>query len=308
MVEEDAGAVAPEEESGELKSYLEAARVAVTVQDIARDLVVEGAKLLVVADKIESEVIENGGRMAFPTNISINEEAAHYTPCLNDEKAFGAGDVVKVDFGVHVDGFIIDQAFTVDLSGENGKLVEASEKALQEALAVMKAGVNVSAVGKAIASVIEAAGFKPIENLSGHKLENYLLHAGEEIPNVERGDYVLKEGDVFAVEPFATTGRGKVIDGSYTEIYSLVNPKPVRMPNTRKLLAFIAEEYKFLPFASRWLVQAISSEPSMKLALADLKRSEVLRSYPVLKEINDGMVSQAETTVMVEKDSVKVLV
>jgi methionyl aminopeptidase len=213
---------------------------------------------------------------------------------------------VKIDFGVHYEGFINDAAFTVDLSGEHSALVEASELALENALAKIKSGVRVSEIGKEIQETIAGKGFKPIENLCGHSLDEFVLHAGEEIPNTPRGSYTLKEGDVFAVEPFATNGGGRVTDGSYCEIYSLVNPRNVRLPQTRKILEFVTEEYHLLPFAKRWLVKKFS-EATAGLAITDLVRQGILHEYYVLKEINGGLVSQAETTVLIEKDSVKVL-
>ena len=294
-------------EEQELKSYLEAARIASSVRATAEELAVEGAKLLDVAKGIEDEITKAGGGIAFPVNTSINEEAAHYTPKISDERVLKKDDVVKVDFGVHVEGCVIDQAFSVNPSNEHAKLVEASEAALRDALAVMKAGVCVKDIGAAIESAIVSRGFKPIENLCGHSLEPYVIHAGESIPNVPKGDYVLQEGDVFAVEPFATTGAGKVEDGSFCEIYSLANPRNVRLPQSRKVLEFIMEERQTLPFAKRHLLKCLSGEGAIDLALADLSRQEIIHSYPVLKEVNGGIVSQAETTVIVEKDSVKVL-
>ncbi|MFH0922619.1 MAG: type II methionyl aminopeptidase [Candidatus Micrarchaeota archaeon] len=293
----------------EFKNYFEAARVAGSIADVARSLVKPGESLLKVAEAIEKEIVAGGGKPAFPVNLSINDEAAHRTPSLEDKSVFGEKDVVKVDFGVHVEGSIIDTAITIDLSQENAKLVEASEKALENALSVMKAGVSVKTVGAEIEKTIRDAGFKPIENLCGHSLDTYFLHAGEEIPNTGRGSYVLEEGDVFAVEPFATTGGGRVIDSSPpAEIFSMLQPKNVRLPSSRKLIELAMSEYNLLPFAKRWLSKAFVSEPSLNLALSDLVRQNILHPYRILKEINAGLVSQAETTVIVEKDSVKALV
>ena len=291
-----------------VEDYVKAAQIGASVRSVAEDAVKPGAKLLDVAMEVENEIKSNGGEFAFPVNISINEIAAHYTPKEGEETAFTENDVVKLDFGVHVNGFIIDQAFTVDLTGENGKLVEASKQALDDALSVMKAGANIRSVGAAIQKAIEARGFKPIENLCGHSLDEYLLHAGREIPNVAKGGYVLKEGDFFAVEPFATTGAGRVTEKSgESEIYSIVNPKPVRLPQSRSVLEYAMENFQTLPFCKRWLSEALPSKAGVELALRDLYRQEIIRDYPPLVEINKGLVSQAECTVMVEKDSVKVL-
>ncbi len=293
-------------EEAELKNYLEAARVANSVRETAQELVKPGASLLEVARAVESEIRGDGAKPAFPVNISVNDAAAHYTPKTGDPAVFSEKDVVKIDYGVHVNGFIIDAAFTVDLSGENGKLVEAAEAALSDATNTIKAGVNAREIGAVIEKAISSRGFKPIENLCGHSLGEFLLHAGKEIPNVARGDYVLCEGDVFAVEPFATTGAGRVEDGSYCEIYSLINVRNVRLPQSRKVLEWLVDECETLPFAKRWVDEKFS-EATSSLALADLRRQEIVRDYPILKEINKGLVAQAECTLVVEKDSCRVL-
>ncbi|NUN11683.1 M24 family metallopeptidase, partial [Candidatus Micrarchaeota archaeon] len=194
------------EGKGVEKDFLDGQRIAESIHGMVEDLVKPGEKLILVAETIESEIIGAGAKPAFPVNISLNYEAAHRTPVFGEETVFGK-DVVKVDFGVDVNGSLIDTAKTIDLTGENGKLVEAAEQALEDALSVMRAGKNVREIGKTIADSITAKGFKPVENLCGHSIASYSLHDGEELPNTERGNYVLQEGDVFAVEPFASTGR-----------------------------------------------------------------------------------------------------
>ena len=289
------------------ENYAKAGRIAGKVLGFARAEAKVGARLLDLAEKMEAMVKAEGGSVAFPVNLSLNEEAAHRTPATDDLLAIGEKDLLKIDAGVHVDGFIADCALSIDFSGERSKLVEASEKALENALAVMHAGVPVRRVGEEIQKTIAASGFRPIENLCGHSLEQYALHAGQEIPNVARGDYVLREGDVFAVEPFATNGKGTVIEGSFCEIFSIEEPRPVRLPNSRKIVDFALTQCGGLPFAKRWL-EEIVAQPFLNLSLADLVKQGILRPYPVLVEEGRGAVSQKETTVIVERDSVKVLV
>lgn len=288
--------------------YLEAARVASSVREIAEDLVKPGAKLLDVAEKIESEIVRQGAFMGFQACLSLNEAAAHDTPAMNDERVLTESDVVKVDFGVHVEGCIIDQAFTFNASNEHEKLIAASKQALEDALSVMRAGKTTKDVGLAISRAITTAGFTPIENLCGHSLAPWIVHAGVSVPNVPVGDYVFEEGDVFAVEPFATTGAGRVEDGSVTEIYALADDRGARLPQSRKALEWIHQERETLPFAKRHLLPVLGSEASVHLAVRDLVRQGILREYPILNEVNSGMVSQAETTVIVEKDSIRILV
>ena len=288
-----------------------AGAIARKVKDHARTLVKPGMSLLEVAEKLEHSIRHEGkdagveAKPAFPINLSVGNNAAHYTPGADDTAVVGEKDLLKVDIGVRIGGVCSDTAVTLDFSGENGKLVEAAEQALQNALAVMKAGVSTKKIGQEIQQTIEKYGFRPVENLCGHSIEPYVLHAGIEIPNVPFGGYELEEGDVFAVEPFASTGEGHVReDASICEIYSLAEPKPVRMQASRKLIELVAEEYHTLPFAKRWLAEI----PGLQLAINDLGKQGVMHGYPLLKERQGVLVSQAETDVIVEKDSVKVIV
>jgi len=273
--------------------------------DYARGEAKPGVKLLDLAERIELFITDNGGKPAFPVNLGIGNVAAHYTPGAEETAVLGEKDLLKVDLGVHIDGVIVDCALTIDLSCENDKLVEASRKALENALAVMKAGANSRDVGAEIQRTIESHGFKPVENLCGHSLEHWELHAGREIPNVAMGNSVLEEGEVYAVEPFASTGSGRVRESADpAEIYSLMGAKNVRMQASRRVLELVAEEYRALPFAKRWLQEV----PMLQFALNDLEKQGLVHGYGVLRDDANSLVSQAETTVIIEKDGVKVLV
>ncbi len=294
-------------EEDALKKYLEASAIAKKVMKFSRELVKTERRFLAIAEKIEKETANLGGKPAFPVNISTNSLAAHDTPEADDARIVKDSDLVKVDFGVQIEGFIMDTAFSYNPSGEHAKLIEASEMALQNALSVIKAGVNVSGVGAEIQNTIRGYGFEPIENLCGHSLEQYDLHAGTEIPNVPRGGHIFEEGEVFACEPFASTGAGRVNDGDYCQIWSLEphSNMNVRLPKSRELLAKIALDHLTMPFAARWYADF----PMFNLAVRDLTHQGILHSYPVLKEAKrDAQISQAETTFIVEKDGPKILV
>lgn len=294
-----------EEEKEAREKLAKAGRIARLAREKGAQLAKPGTPLLDIAEKVEAFIREQGGVPAFPVNLSANENAAHFTPAADDTAAVGEKDVLKVDVGVHVDGWIADTAITVDLSGQWGPLMEASQMALENALSVMKAGTNTRAIGRQIEQTIRSKGFKPVENLCGHSLEPWVLHAGAEIPNIESGGRILEEGEVFAVEPFATNGSGLVHEATTeAEIYSVGSARPVRLPASRKLLGMVMEEYKLLPFAKRWLQEI----PSLNLAINDLSRQGVLHGYPILKETAGSMVTQAETTVIIEADGVTVLV
>ncbi|MEE6209137.1 type II methionyl aminopeptidase [Salarchaeum sp. III] len=278
------------------EKYQEAGDILADVMAEAAELVEPGATHLEVAEFAESEIRERGAKPAFPVNISVNEEASHASPGADDETEFAEGDVVCLDVGVHVDGHIADAATTVDL-GENRELVEAAEEALDAALDAVEPGVHTGEVGAEVEDVIEAYGFKPIVNLTGHGLEVYDAHTGPNVPNrgVDTG-VELQEGDVLAIEPFATTGNGKVSEGQATEIYEVVDEKSVRNRQARQVLD-AAAAFDGLPFAARWL-----DTPRAEMGLRRLEMNDVIRSYPVLKEQAGELVSQAEHTVIVTED------
>jgi methionyl aminopeptidase len=279
----------------------EAGRIHAEVSETARDMVEEGAPLLELAEVVEEEIRDEGGAPAFPVNISRDEEAAHATPSRGDEETFGE-EMVNVDIGVHVDGWIADAAFTVDLSGRN-EIVEASRDALESALDRVEAGVSTAELGNAIEETIDGYGYNPVYNLTGHGLGEYQQHTSPSVPNrgVDQG-VTLEQGDVIAIEPFATDGGGKVKEGGDEEIYSLQDTDArVRSRRARELVETVSDEYRTLPFAKRWI-----DDDRLDMSLRRLKSTDVVEGYPVLKEDEGYFVSQAEHTVMVEEDGCEI--
>ncbi len=282
-----------------IEKYRRAGTILSEVRTQAVKKVIIGESLLTVAEFIENMIRDKGGEPAFPVNISRNDEAAHSTPSFNDKAIFGK-DMVKLDIGVHIDGYIADTAVTVDLSG-NPKLVEAAEAALDNAIKFIHAGVNTSDIGGVIDDAISSFGFKPIINLTGHGLLQYIQHAPPAIPNKRMPhSIVLEEGDIIAIEPFATNGAGKIHNAGNAEIYHLVSERPVRHPSARALLQEIGK-YKTLPFAKRWLGERVD------FALLQLVKAGVIEPYPILKEIQGGLISQAEHTIIVTGDGCEVI-
>ncbi|KAF5431257.1 methionyl aminopeptidase [Candidatus Methanophagaceae archaeon] len=285
-----------------LENYRRAGVILVEVRKEATGLIKDGGSLLEVAEFVENNIREKGGEPAFPCNISRNEEAAHATPSIDDQTVFGKDDLVKLDIGVHIDGYIADSAVTVDLSGNYDELVKAAEAALDEAIKIMRDGVSTIELGEVIGTTIKERGYKPVVNLSGHGLSRYDSHAPPTIPNVKYEHGVtLHENNVVAMEPFATDGGGKVVESGNAEIFSLIKPKPVRMREAKKLLDEI-KNYQGLPFAKRWLPRE-----RLELALRTVETAGILRDYPMLREEEKGMVSQAEHTVIIKKDGCEVI-
>ena len=255
-----------------------------------------GGSYLDLVESIEVQVEEEGAALAFPLNLSLNEDAAHDTASQGDVRVFTKGDVAKLDLGVQIEGYIADTATTIDL-GNNSLLLEASERALDAAIKAVRPGATAGELGAAIQKEIECRGYRPISNLTGHGLDRYILHRPPTIPNVGvNGGVVLEEGMVFAIEPFATTGSGHVGEKTRKEIYSQVSQKPVRIPAARAILNKVKDRHG-LPFARRWL-----DEKKLDIALSSLVRSQVLHVYPVLSDIPGSLVSQHEHTVIVTSE------
>ncbi|MHB8118486.1 MAG: type II methionyl aminopeptidase [Methanothrix sp.] len=276
-----------------LENYRKAGRILAEVLAEAGPRVVVGASLLDVANFVEDAIRSRGAKPAFPCNISLDRNAAHYTPSPLDASRFGE-NMVKLDVGVHMDGYIADAAITIDLSGHD-KLVEASRVALEAALEIIRPGIDTAQIGKTIEEAITGYGYKPVYNLTGHGLSRYLAHDEPAVPNraMEKGT-VLKDGDVIAIEPFATNGSGRISEALINEIYGFSAFRPVRLPAARALLKEISESYKTLPFARRWL-----KGERAEYALMQLLRSGAVHRYPVLWEVEGALVSQAEHTVVV---------
>jgi methionyl aminopeptidase len=280
-----------------IEKYKKAGQIAAQALEYGCGLIKPGVRVVDVCDKVEAKILELGGQMAFPAQISINDVAAHFCPEQDDPVAFKQGDMAKLDVGVHIDGYIGDTAKTVDL-GDHKELLKASEEALEAALRLVKPGVTLGELGRAIQEVISGKGFSPIKNLSGHGLGHYDIHTYPTVPNFDTGDSsALKEGMVIAIEPFATNGQGAIYESSNPTIFSLIAFRPVRNRMTREVLRDI-QDYQGLPFCTRWLQQK-HSIGKIRFALKELAQLEMLREHPPLPDKAHGMVSQAEHSIIV---------
>lgn len=284
----------------EFEKYVKAGKILKQVQAKARKIIEPEKKLLEIAEELEKEIFSLEGKPAFPVNLSRNHEAAHYTPSIGDEIVLNSTDVLKVDIGVHVDGFIADAAFTLNFSNDFAKMIEASEKALENALSTAELGVEVGKIGKEIEKTIKSYGFNPVQNLSGHGLQKFEAHAVPTIPNI--GQYAnkkLEEGMAIAIEPFATNGKGFVKEETQAEIFSLNKIQMARNPHSRKILEFASKEFKELPFAERWLQKIDLTEFQRKTALRELIQKKCIQTYPILSEEKGKIVTQTESTLAI---------
>ncbi len=280
-----------------LENYKKAREIWLEIKNIAEKIVRPEASYLEICETIEKEIVAKNAKPAFPVNISVNEIAAHYTASIDDKNKIASKDVVKLDFGVMYGNVIYDGAITFDFSKEYEEMIKVAEKAVKEGVKNCKPGKKVWEISEAIASVVEASEFNLVRNLSGHKIEANKLHAGISIPNYRNKiSYELKEGDLIAIEVFLTNGSGWVKDSKPVEIFEFKQRKPVRDAHARKILDLAEKEFSKLPFAKRWLKM---SKSIVDLAINKLVELDALHAFPVLKEISNGIVVQAEQTVYV---------
>ncbi len=281
-----------------LQDYKKAGKIAAESLLFGKKLVKEGVLLKDVTKKTEDFVLKQGAKLAFPVQLSLNNKAAHCYAGNESEEVFKRGDLVKLDVGVHIDGFIGDSALSINLGGDDDlELIRASKDALREAISMMRPGVKLREIGMAVEEVIVGYGFNPIRNLSGHEVEQWNLHAGMIIPNYDnKSETVLEEGKVFAVEPFASTGSGKVDEGKLGGVYRIQDLKSVRVG--RDILDHIYERFKGLPFSKDWLHGNLN-EFKLNNGFRILEQQGLIHRYPELVEEFGSKVSQAEHTVMV---------
>jgi methionyl aminopeptidase len=283
-----------------IECYRKAGQIACSVRDIAKKKGYVGKTLYEICEKIEKEIRENGGNPAFPVNVSLNEIAAHYTAEPNDRQIVSDQDVLKLDIGVHVDGYIADTAVTISYNNEFHSLVKASENALLEALKVARSKAKSNEIGKAIENSIIKSGYMPIKNLSGHSLERYTIHAGKSIPNINSfGSFLLESDKAYAIEPFVTlkNGIGIVHEGNVANIFAIISRKPTKNKELDNFLNDIWGRYKSLPFALRWLLDKYD-EKNARNFLDILKKKKNIHAYPILVEGKKMMVSQSEHTII----------
>ncbi len=280
-----------------LEKYRKAGKI---VKDLFESLKVQpGARILELADDIEAELIRKGARPAFPVNISINEVAAHYTPEPGDATAIKPGDIVKIDIGAHVDGYIADASvsYCSEKNSNESSMIKATENALEKALKSMTPGVKICDISEIIESEILSKGFIPVNNLTGHGLDQYIFHGDLTIPNVKNSNkYELKDGDVFALEPFATNGTGAIKETDHIMIFRYKQDRLGRLNETRAILTVARDELQGLPFCKRWFPNL---GVRFDLAVRQLVGLGALEAYPVLREVGKAKVAQSEHTVIV---------
>ncbi len=281
-------------------ALLKAGKIAAEALEYGRTMIKPGVKLLEVVEKVEEKIRQLGGNIAFPAQSSVNDIAAHYCP-KQDDKIIYEDQVVKLDIGVEIGGYVADTALTVDLSKSYSDLVKASKDALDSAIMMVQIGAELGEIGRAIQEAIESYGYKSVRNLSGHGIGKYTVHTWPTIPNFDNGDKTkLEKGMSIAIEPFASTGAGMIFESGEPTVHMMIGKKGVRNPITRNVLEEI-NKFNGLPFAKRWLISKFG-EVRVNLAFRELEQLGILRNYPPLVDKNRGLVSQAEHSLYIDDE------
>jgi methionyl aminopeptidase len=302
-----------------IEMYKKAGKIVSRVRRMAINQVKEDLKVIDLVEFVENQTLKLGGKPAFPCNVSINEITAHYTSPPDDEKILKTGDLVKIDIGAHVDGYIADTAISVMVEGEDGSskdleksaenhwMIETADEALESAISTIKSGVEVGKIGEIIEKTITNRRLKAVSNLTGHSMDRWILHSGLSIPNIkESNPHKIEEGDILAIEPFVTNGVGRVTDTKDVYIFRFLRDRPLRVIHAKRLLNMIKKDYKNLPFAKRWLLNH-SDERRLNASIRQLTQTRAIYPYHVLKEKSDAKVAQAEHTIIVESDGCMII-
>lgn len=284
-----------------------------------KHLIKPGVKLIDMCEKLEdmnrtlvkAKGLERG--IAFPTGCSLNHCAAHYTPNKGDKTTLGKDDVMKIDFGTQINGYIIDCAWTVHFNPKFDKLVEAVRDATNTGIKAAGIDVRLCDVGTAIEEVmtsyeVEIDGnvypVKPVRNLNGHSIAPYRIHAGKSVPLVSgREATLMEEGEMYAIETFGSTGKGWVNEdmecSHYMKKYD-APPVALRSKQAKTLMKHIDKNYDTLAFCRRFLDRDNVLEGRYGGALAQLCKAGVIDAHPPLCDIKGSYVAQFEHTIMLK--------
>lgn len=288
------------------ENYIKAGKIASEVREYARTQDHTGRTLSEICNDVENEIIKKGGELAFPVNVSLNDIAAHYTAVPNDPTVVKNTDVLKIDVGVHIDGYIADTAVTVSFDSKYQDLIDIAQRALDEAIGIARSNTRVSDIGRIIEKTITKYGCKPIQNLSGHSLERYTIHAGQSIPNIWTigHSFNLSVNNVYAIEPFVTTkdGQGIVYEGKVKNIFGITSRKRTKDRRADEFLEYLWNKFKTLPFALRWVVKDYEEKEALSLLETLLKKKNV-HAYPILVEGSNRIVAQAEHTIIPQESN-----
>lgn len=247
--------------------------------------------------------------ISIPTGVPLNECAAHYTPDPGDEEIFlKEDDVLKIDFGTHVDGMIADSAFTICFDPKFENLLLAAKESMEEGIKFAGVDVRVCDIGERINEVMtsyevelngETKKIIPIRDLDGHSIERFSIHGGTSIPLVKNDDTTkLTEDSFYAIETFATTGEGKAIKSDEVYFYALEEEPNQFISNvkTKRVLECIKRKIGRLPFCARHIDRILCEPNFAKEHLKILTEETFLEGFAPISDVKGSYVAQFEHT------------
>lgn len=291
------------------EQYFRAGRITSEVRDEVKRIVRPGVGYVQTCLSVEAEITKRGGRPAFPTGIGVNEVTAHYAPQDDDASTFLESDLIKVDFGVEVEGYVADTAVSITFNPEHQLMLEATERALNAAIAAARKEPRTGEIGGEIHREASRFGFKTIQNLTGHTLDRYVVHAGKSIPNLFVPNLPpLKKGDVFAIEPFLTLGTaaGYVVDSPHETIFAIAARRKTGVEELDTFAERVWADRRTLPFTPRWYAGEYGKGRLQKI-IKDLVKKHVMHSYATLVEASGKPVAQFEHTMALGDEGLTVL-
>lgn len=297
-----------------IQDYIKAGKGVIAAKKLARKIIKPGVTLLEIANRCEAEVIKNGCELSFPINLSLNEIAAHYSPPIGDQTIVPEKGLLKIDIGAHFNGYIADSAFTINLNEDSvlQNYVDAAKEAIDAAIELFNPGIKLYELGEVIAQKIINRGLRPITNLGGHELQQFTLHAGPFIPNYREKlhNQLLKPGDAYACEPFATSGVGKVENGNISYIFRFVKKVKRNLSyEDQGYMNKIKKSFGNLPFSPRWIINnKIIPKDKIIRTIESFIGRKILDKYPILIERAKEPVAQEEHTIILDVDGNKIVI
>jgi methionyl aminopeptidase len=307
-------------EQQKLENLRTAAQCHKQVTSKVKNMLKPNTKYIDICEVAEAEIksfftqdnLQHG--LAFPVGISVNNIAAHDSANPNDTRTLKKGDIVKIDCGVHVNGHIIDSAFTYAIENTKyDKLIEATREGTYTGIKLAGADARINDISAGIQEVIESYDVKPISNLCGHNIKPYIIHGGKFVSSVKSTNpesEIMEAGECFAIETFASTGMGFVVtDSTIPCNHYMKNPEApftnLKLNNSKRLLSHINKYKTTLPFSSRWLNDTFGS--SYRFGLNDLVNNSLILDYPALTDKKGSYTSQLEHTIYIHENKVEIL-
>ncbi|CAD7963048.1 unnamed protein product [Amoebophrya sp. A25] len=299
------------------QNFRRAAEVHRQVRRYVQSFVRPGIPMVELCQRLEQKSLELVGKdglnagWGFPTGCSLNHVAAHYTPNHGDKTVLCYNDVCKLDFGIQVGGRIVDSAFTIAFNPKYDMAIKSTQAGTNEGLKHAGVDARFSDIGERIQEVIESYeveldgqtfAMKPVRNLNGHSIAPYQIHGGKSVPIVKTGDETkMEEGEFYAIETFASTGKGYVIEdlecSHYMKIFD-ANKVPLRVKSAKALLHGIDQHFSTLAFCRRWLDDVGQARHLM--ALRNLVDNDLVQPYPPLCDVRGSIVTQMEHTILIK--------